>query len=143
MKDNKGLFFTIWYGVYKKSSRQIYYSSGGHPPAILLTGNTADTANMRELRTPSLFIGGLPEASYQSAKCKLENFNKLIFYSDGAYEVFKPDNTLLDFDKFLEQLTKPTDPEASRIEKILDYIYDYQGSKVLEDDFSMVEVVFK
>ena len=36
LHDNK--YFTIWYGVYRKSTRQLTYTGGGHPPALLLSG---------------------------------------------------------------------------------------------------------
>jgi sigma-B regulation protein RsbU (phosphoserine phosphatase) len=35
-EDNNDMFFTIWYGVYRKSTRELTYASGGHPPALLL-----------------------------------------------------------------------------------------------------------
>ena len=38
MEQQNGLYFTIWYGVYQKPTRQIDYSGGGHPPALLYNG---------------------------------------------------------------------------------------------------------
>lgn len=35
-EENNDMFFTIWYGVYKKSTRELTYASGGHPPALLI-----------------------------------------------------------------------------------------------------------
>ena len=35
-EKNNDLFFTIWYGVYNTHSHQLVYTSGGHPPALLL-----------------------------------------------------------------------------------------------------------
>jgi len=34
-EENNDMFFTIWYGVYNKNSREFIYASGGHPPALL------------------------------------------------------------------------------------------------------------
>ena len=31
-EENNDMFFTMWYGVYKKSTRELSYASGGHPP---------------------------------------------------------------------------------------------------------------
>ena len=36
MEEHAGRFFTIWYGVYDRTSRKLSYASAGHPPAILL-----------------------------------------------------------------------------------------------------------
>jgi sigma-B regulation protein RsbU (phosphoserine phosphatase) len=33
LHDNK--YFTIWYGVFRKSTRHLFYAGGGHPPALL------------------------------------------------------------------------------------------------------------
>ena len=35
-EENNYMFFTIWYGVYNKSSRELVYASGGHPPALFI-----------------------------------------------------------------------------------------------------------
>ncbi|MCF7765196.1 MAG: response regulator [Verrucomicrobia bacterium] len=38
MERHHNLYFTIWYGVFQRSSRRLTYASGGHPPALLLHG---------------------------------------------------------------------------------------------------------
>ena len=35
-EENNNMFFTIWYGVYNKSTRELVYASGGHPPALFI-----------------------------------------------------------------------------------------------------------
>ncbi|MBT8333422.1 MAG: PAS-domain containing protein, partial [Deltaproteobacteria bacterium] len=35
-EENNYMFFTIWYGVYNKSTRELIYASGGHPPALFI-----------------------------------------------------------------------------------------------------------
>ncbi|MDD5191448.1 MAG: SpoIIE family protein phosphatase, partial [Dehalococcoidales bacterium] len=34
MESQNNLYFTMWYGVVNKSTRQLHYSSGGHPPRV-------------------------------------------------------------------------------------------------------------
>ncbi len=41
MEQQNGLFFTIWYGIYHRATRQLAYAGGGHPPALLWTGPDA------------------------------------------------------------------------------------------------------
>ena len=50
MEQQNGLFFTIWYGVYHKPSRQIHYSGGGHPPALLYRAHRPRKPRWRFLR---------------------------------------------------------------------------------------------
>ena len=37
MNDQNDKYFTIWYGVYNHTKRQLMYASAGHPPGILVT----------------------------------------------------------------------------------------------------------
>src|SRR5262249_51700979 len=43
-QDNK--FFTIWYGVYHKGTRQLAYCNAGHPDVLLFTGPALKTATL-------------------------------------------------------------------------------------------------
>lgn len=142
MEKHNDLYFTIWYGVFNKVKRRLAYSSGGHPPAILFTGETPETAEILQLKTPGLIIGGMRGSVYQSEECGVGSFSKLFFFSDGVYEIFKPDNTPLEFGEFVEQLTKACRTGSSDIDNYLEFTWKYQSSKVFEDDFSMVEVIF-
>lgn len=142
MEKHNNLFFTIWYGVYDKLKRQIVYGTGGHPPAILLTGKTPETAKIVELKTKGLMIGGMPEATFEDGQSELDEYGKLYIFSDGAFEVFRPDKIILRFDDFVKQLVKPSDPGISNIDRILKFVRELQGSDDLEDDFSMVEINF-
>ena len=42
MERQNNLIFTIWYGVFERSTRRLTYASGGHPPAVL-TGDSPNT----------------------------------------------------------------------------------------------------
>ncbi|MGB0583266.1 MAG: PP2C family protein-serine/threonine phosphatase, partial [Limisphaerales bacterium] len=63
MEENNNRFFTMWYGVYDRGRRSLVYSSGGHPPAILIGRNGRD-AEYEKLATKGLMIGGMPDAPY-------------------------------------------------------------------------------
>jgi sigma-B regulation protein RsbU (phosphoserine phosphatase) len=58
------MFFTIWYGVYNKSSENLVYSSGGHPPALLIPDSSYKNTEMVQLRTPGFIVGGSPDVTY-------------------------------------------------------------------------------
>ena len=34
MEKQNNMYFTIWYGVFNKTTRQVIYACGGHPPAL-------------------------------------------------------------------------------------------------------------
>ena len=58
--DNK--YFTIWYGVYAKPRRQLIYSGGGHPPALLFTGPDAASAKLVKLDSQGPMVGAWPDS---------------------------------------------------------------------------------
>lgn len=142
MEDHNGLYFTIWYGVYNKTEREITFANGGHPPAVLLSGTSEQTLEPVKLFIPGAVIGGFPDLTYQTGKRRLDRFNKLYFFSDGVYEVFNPDGKMMEYEEFVHQLSADQRSGGSDLDRILKYVKQYQGSEIFEDDFSMVEVLF-
>ncbi|UCH94545.1 MAG: serine/threonine-protein phosphatase [Candidatus Aminicenantes bacterium] len=141
MKKHHNLFFSIWYGVYNSMNRQLTFASAGHPPALLLNGTNNKAI---ELRTPNLFIGGMSETSYRSESIFMEKPAVLYIFSDGAFEVdgSKEDTIwdLKELKKFLERWSKENNRELEQLHAFLRKIH---GSSVLEDDFSILKVIFK
>ena len=101
MDQQNGLFFTIWYGVYHKPTRRIAYSAGGHPPALLYTGPSADETRLEQLEPSGPMIGAVPDSRTRPTIISLDDFAKLYLYSDGAYEIEKADKSMWPFGEFL------------------------------------------
>jgi sigma-B regulation protein RsbU (phosphoserine phosphatase) len=142
MKDQNNIYFTIWYGVYQRARRTLAFASGGHPPAILLTGPSAAETEAVPLRTRGPIIGALPEIQYKSDSRELGRHSRLFVFSDGTYEVTRPDGSMMDFEEFVALLSQPAD-DTPVVERILRQVQGLHGSDSLEDDFSLVEVVFQ
>lgn len=142
MEQHNNMYFTIWYGVYTKSKRQITYSSGGHPPAILITGEGGEKIDVKELETPGMIIGGMPDMKYQNASVDVQALSRLYIFSDGVYEIKKPDETMWDYEEFVQLLIASSQQEKSNAEDIYRSVLEINGSDDLEDDFSMIRVTF-
>ena len=95
--DNKDMFFTIWYGVFNKNSRELTYASAGHPPAILCDEDSSCGCHINLLKTPNFVVGGIEGTNYVKDKCKIPKGNTLYIFSDGVYEVEKSDGNKLAF----------------------------------------------
>jgi sigma-B regulation protein RsbU (phosphoserine phosphatase) len=141
-EQNNDMFFTMWYGVYNKPSRELSYASAGHPPALVLDGSDSPDSKPVLLRTPNHIIGGMPDADYSKSEHTMGGVTKLYLFSDGVYEVEKPDGSMWRYNEFSEFMTRI---EADR-RSSLDHLYD-NGLKLsqrdrFEDDFTILEIVF-
>jgi sigma-B regulation protein RsbU (phosphoserine phosphatase) len=136
MERNNGMYFTLWYGVLHLPSRTLTHSSGGHPPALLLSSGGA----IEEIREPGMILGLMPGTSYSTGVTELPPGSRLFVFSDGVYEAIKPDNSLLDFEEFKEFMAaNGSSPDA--FEKLKEWIHSFQGPGPLSDDFTMVRVL--
>jgi sigma-B regulation protein RsbU (phosphoserine phosphatase) len=141
-EENSDMFFSIWYGVYNISTRELRYASGGHPPALLLSGKITGDSEATLLRTPNYVIGGMADVTYEKRKCLVSEQDRLYVFSDGVYEVEKPDGSMWKFQEFADFMNEV----KAEGESILDHLHRYAGnlgkSDNFEDDFTIVEVSF-
>jgi sigma-B regulation protein RsbU (phosphoserine phosphatase) len=140
--ENNDMFFTIWYGVYNKSTRELTYTSGGHPPALLLGGNTTEDSKSTLLRTPNYVIGGMSEASYEKRECLVGEHDRLYIFSDGVYEIEKSDGSMWRFQEFTDFMNKIKTEGHSILDHLHRYASNLTQSDNFEDDFTIVEVSF-
>ena len=141
-EQHNDMFFTIWYGVYSMSSRQLIYASGGHPPALLISGFSPEKAQVDQLRTPNFVIGGDPDAIYQSRIQEIRVPARLFVFSDGVFDITKSDGSMWGFNEFLEFMAQPSNPDQSILDSLLNYAQELSQKETFEDDFTILEIVF-
>jgi sigma-B regulation protein RsbU (phosphoserine phosphatase) len=139
---NNDMFFTIWYGVYDISSRELDYASGGHPPALLLNGYRKNAREAVLLRTPNNVIGGLRGASYTKKRCRIEEDAKLYVFSDGVYEIRKSDGRMWRLNEFADYLANAGQKEIPVLDLLQQHAARLTPTSRFDDDFTIVEVVF-
>jgi len=137
MEQQNNMYFTIWYGVYHRPTRLLRHSSGGHPPALLLTPD----GTMSELRAPGMLIGAMPDMTYASQSVEIAPGSRLLVLCDGTYEIKRPDGTMIEFDDFTTFM-REHGAEPDGLEKLLTWVRDLRGGEPLEDDFSIVRIEF-
>jgi phosphoserine phosphatase RsbU/P len=140
MSSQNEKYFTIWYGVYNRVKRQLTYASAGHPPAILIGSNVAEGRQYAELRTPSLPIGMIPDATFVSDRCSIPPNSQLYVFSDGIYELHPRQQTEWDLKDFVHLLTQAS--PAFGLDQILQQVQQVNGSDTFHDDVSLLNVVF-
>ncbi len=140
MEQQNQLYFTIWYGVYDRRERTLVYSGAGHPPALLLPTAGAGEGRV-ELRQPAPAIGCLAEATYTQGAQVVPPGARLLVVSDGVYEIPRPDGRTGTWRDFAAAFVEPAFA-AARPEQRLQGALAASGASGLEDDFSVVDLVF-
>jgi serine phosphatase RsbU (regulator of sigma subunit) len=143
MDEHSGLFFTAWYGVFERTSRRLRYASGGHPPAVLRTGETRGEAKPVLLATGGPLVGVIPGACFETREIELGPFAELFVFSDGIFEVALPSGEQLDWREFIETLTSlASQARADVVDALVGEIRRRSG-RAFEDDVSVLRVEFQ
>lgn len=133
MERQHNMYFTIWYGVLTRSTHELRYASGGHPPSVL---RKAD-GSVVTLSTPGIAIGMLEGMSYRSAQVTVAPGDRLHLVSDGTFEVETAPGEMLEFQAFVERLAGSETPG-----EVLDWVRGLNGPGPLPDDFSLLNIRF-
>jgi sigma-B regulation protein RsbU (phosphoserine phosphatase) len=139
MERQNGLYFTLWYCVYCRSAKRLRYASGGHPPALLFD----DSHFSSQLMTRNFFIGGFPKVDFLAAEIEVPANSRLYVFSDGVYEVDRPDGTMWTIEELQDYLSRPVAESGSEIEALYRTLQEMHARDVLDDDFSLVRVDFR
>jgi sigma-B regulation protein RsbU (phosphoserine phosphatase) len=132
MARNNEKYFTIWYGVYHQPSRTLTYASGGQHAAVLVS----DLGGGLPLQTGGPVIGVVPDLKFPSARIEVPSPAELYLFSDGVYEIARPDGrwqSSEEFSRFLQE-NRPS------IETIVARMREMHGSAEFEDDFSLLKM---
>ncbi|HLP90935.1 MAG TPA: SpoIIE family protein phosphatase [Nostocaceae cyanobacterium] len=135
-------YFTIWYGVYNCSDRQLTYASAGHPPAILISGNSSSNSEVKLLKTPGMPVGMFPETQYVDKSCKIENLSTLYIFSDGVYEITKSDGNLWSLEGFTQLLVGLQNSVDYQLDQILNHLIHLNSKEAFDDDLSILQMKF-
>jgi sigma-B regulation protein RsbU (phosphoserine phosphatase) len=140
MDNHSGMYFTMWYGVYNRSSRSLTYASGGHPPALLIEDVPGKSPEIRELRTPNLFVGGLEGMAFLFDEVEIGPGARLYVFSDGVYEIIDGNGTFWGIEGLKAFLENPGDGRTSIMDDLWSHVRQLTGTENLEDDFSVLEI---
>ena len=81
--NDAAMFVTLFYGVYRVSTGELTYSTGGHlPPYVVRVGGAVEAA----ARTPGSGLGISPAAAFGTASLQLEPGDALLLFTDGVSE---------------------------------------------------------
>ncbi len=105
-------------------------------------GASEETARPLELSKTGAVIGVFPEMTFDSEAIDLPAFSRLYVFSDGIYEVLRPDGTMLSNSEFVDIPAASKRSAGSIIKQTVGAIQNLHGGQQFEDDVSIVEVTF-
>ncbi|MFN5745055.1 MAG: SpoIIE family protein phosphatase [Methylococcaceae bacterium] len=135
MEKHNNLYFTMWYGVLNKSSRVLRYSSGGHPPAVLLADGGTTL-----LRCRAMPVGTMADNVFEEGSVVVPPAARLYVFSDGIYEVHDDQGEELAFEAFVAILAQPEKAVGKKVDELLAQMCAIQGHADFSDDVSMLEL---
>lgn len=138
MDQQGGNYFTIWYGVYQRSTRTLRYATAGHPPALALSGGAT-----HRLSTDGIPIGVLEDAEFQTASYPVPPGQNLLIYSDGAFEFELPDGRQWSLPEFADlcSATATGSPDWT-LDALVDRLRARSASGLFDDDCTLIRVSF-
>ena len=140
MDEHAGRFFTVWYGVYDRTSRRLSYAVGRPSAGIALSGGPARRCGWAQ---PGLLIGVDVDATLRSlARTSCRPGSRLYLYSDGVTEAAQTPAQLVGIEGLEQLLHAAQARPLAAWTRSTSGIMAAAASPMLEDDFSLVELVF-
>ncbi len=130
-------YFTIFYGVYQRSTGTLHYSGAGHPPALLVSGG-----EITQLHSQSLPVGMFDDAGFSTTAVTVPPGSQLLLYSDGAYEFPLDDGGQWTREGFVEAFARQARTPDWSLDQLLDSLRRHSATDSFEDDCSLVRLDF-
>lgn len=141
MAEQGGRYFTLWLGIYQRSSRQLRYATAGHPPGLLISVNGQQP--IRRLSSQGMAIGLFEDAVFHSCSCRVDPGSSLLLFTDGIYENPHERGGSLSLDTFIESLPwREVQFSEHGLEKVLSTARKSMGMQLFGDDVSLLRVRF-
>jgi sigma-B regulation protein RsbU (phosphoserine phosphatase) len=95
-----------------------------------------------QLDSDGPLIGAVDGLEFDSRETAVPAGSRLFVYSDGAFEISRPDGSMWAFDDFLTTLASPPLGPENRMDALVTHVRKLSERDDFSDDFSMVELVF-
>ena len=94
MSRHDGMYFTVWYGIYHRGTRELRWSGGGHPPSFLMRGG-----QLTRLASTTFMACIVDQYDAPTESIVIERGDRLYLFSDGVYELQTKDDGIWGLDK--------------------------------------------
>ncbi|WP_373479060.1 SpoIIE family protein phosphatase [Geminocystis sp.] len=139
MDNDRVNYFTIWYGVYNKDTRELVYASAGHPPAILISP-LSNGWQCHKLSTPNMPIGMIEDIDFSQNVYEVQADSILYIFSDGIYEIVEENGEIWGLNNFTDLLLQVNKNQESNLQNIIDHVHSINKSSNFDDDLSILKI---
>lgn len=136
MRRYASFYFTIGYGVLHVPGGELRYAGGGHPATIV----RMPTGERVKLGSGGPPIGCFEGTRYASTVLAGAEPAELCVFSDGVYDVRRPDGSRWSFNGFLDYLAGGSAGDPPDLDAVHRHVLAVSGGGPLADDFSILRV---
>ncbi len=129
-------FITAFFAIYDPTTREVVYSSAGHPPPRIKHCSQARISALGGAQ--SLPLGIRPETEYVEQSTTLTPGDQIVFYTDGISEAQSPDDNLFgseNLDAVLEECREDAD---QLIQAVLAAVEKFTAGAPADDDRTLL-----
>ena len=134
--------FTIWYGVFDAKQRKLSWAGGGHPPALFFDAMSEKPSQPQQLESECPIIGMMPWTDWPTSQRDVPAGSRMLLYTDGAHEIHLADGREWTFAEFVQFVSQTPRPDESIMDRLFEHVKSLKGNDTLDDDFSIVEMLF-
>ena len=138
MERHNDMFFTVWYGILDTARGRLTWTGGGHPPALLIHPD----GSLQRLESQGLMVGAAAGLDYESSEVEVPPGSRLLLYSDGIFELRKPDGQMASMDDFILHAARVAH-DAAPLDALLAHARAVQAADHFADDVSLLQVLYR
>ncbi|MGF1578325.1 MAG: PP2C family protein-serine/threonine phosphatase [Gemmataceae bacterium] len=137
MEKSGEKYFTISYATLNTQTRELVFSSAGHPPIIHLRAQ----GEPQLLKQKSFAIGWFPETVYPQGEILLEPGDRLFLYSDGLNEARNGSAEQFSISRIMQCLAETREePLEHSLSGLMQTIEAWCGASGPKDDLSLLGI---
>lgn len=139
MDRHAGMYFTVWYGVFDRSTRRLDFASGGHHPAYMTTPQNVEAI---PLGARNGLIGAIPGKTFKADSAVIPAGASVYLFSDGVFEIVTDHGLQWGLQDFVPLILKPAVEGLSECQRLYREVTSVARPGGLDDDFSLVVLTF-
>lgn len=135
-------YFTMWYGIYKVSTRTLRYANAGAPAALAFTPAAENVIATTELPSTSRPVGMFEDTVFTAHDYVVPPRSRILIYSDGASEILLADGRHLSQAAFVNVCTRVAGSPNRSLDDLITELRALTPTGFFEDDCSMILLSF-